>query len=308
MPAVVFSFDFDGCLFHKYYINSQEKDVIKCNQLFLDTLKKAHDSYTHKTTFIGSNRQSHSVDQFNDLKNKTGSCFTAIEAVASYLGVALDPFLLADVHANLEDGTSFRRARDESYRDQHAHWCFDTTKASLLYAQMHRVASRYHDDSIDFHFYDDRFDILDKLKTFFSQHCVLIPQNVTLRLYQYKGKPCSKRAKIRGKGFIDENYKETTREMWKIAGGDAMTAVGGHVGEINTADYVKPELLMSRVPLASVADSVQQADSSLFMFKFFRLFKKSSVESDSQVGDIAHSDRGVITTTVEEDLFEEYRQ
>jgi hypothetical protein len=111
VPAVVFSFDFDGCLFHKYYINSQEKDVIKCNQLFLDTLKKAHDSYTHKTTFIGSNRQSHSVDQFNDLKNKTGSCFTAIEAVASYLGVALDPFLLADVHANLEDGTSLIRPK-----------------------------------------------------------------------------------------------------------------------------------------------------------------------------------------------------
>lgn len=250
MTRRVHSFDFDGSLFNDNYMEAYERDkdqkaaIIKGNKRLLDDIKASSRHFSKQIVIVGSNRQSKRIDVINSdrMYAKTGSCFTAIKEVANYLGAELDTFLLADLYHGLEDGESFKRAISQP-NAEHKDWVFDHTKASILYAQIHRsaleAAKENPKESIIFDFYDDRTDILDALNTFYSQHPELIPANVTLRLNYYKpifeqtGAVPEKKYEIVGRGFIDQNYRETVKNMAKLCEKPSKP------GEINVAEKLK---------------------------------------------------------------------
>lgn len=256
MTIRVTSFDFDGCLFNLNYIYSEPKDVIAANRVFLDAIREASSDFTKRITFVGSNRQSLSIDIANSFGK--GSCFPAVKTVSDYLGTTLDPFLLADIYGDLPDGTSYQRARDNQegkYQGPHSEWLFDETKATILYAQMHKVAQENPEEDIIFDFYDDRgnrarapIDILEHLQTFFTKYPELIPSNVTLRLNHYAGGTVTPLATIKGQGFIDANYKQTVKDMATITIAKAPYA-DGISASIETALHVDASELHNRKAL-----------------------------------------------------------
>ncbi len=48
------------------------------------------------------------------------------------------------------------RAIDKNYKGGHSDWLFDETKATIIYAQMHKIANENPNEEIVFDFYDDR--------------------------------------------------------------------------------------------------------------------------------------------------------
>lgn len=245
MTIRVLSFEFDGCLFNRKFIESFDRDVIKHNKDFLDDIKHNNRLCNKVYTFVGSNRQSKRVDDECGYYNGDyflGSCFRAVNLVNSYLGATLDPFLLADIYGFLPDGTSYNRAVDPKYSDTHAYYEFDETKATIMYAQMHKIANQHPNEVIVYDFYDSCDGILNSLVAFYNKHKDLIPNKVTCCLHQYEGAKVTLLSTIKGEGFIDSNYRETVQEMYT----QAMVNRVQWGRTISVADYLKPELLENR--------------------------------------------------------------
>lgn len=133
MTIYVFSFDFDGCIYNREY--RRLENVISANRVLFDEIKEKirKSDVTAAITFVGSNRQSATLDKTNSKNNATGSCFEDIKTIALYIGAELDKFLLADIYNNVVDGTSFNQARFSGAL-QYECW-FDSSKV-LFY--MHR--------------------------------------------------------------------------------------------------------------------------------------------------------------------------
>ena len=102
----------------------------------------------------------------------------------------------------------------EAQQEPNPHWLFDDSKASILYAQMHYVASQHPEQQIIFDFVDDREYIMRSLYHFFTQNPTLMPKNVTLNRYQYgHGQNIKQYNSITGTGPIDLHYSNTVRMM-----------------------------------------------------------------------------------------------
>ncbi|MCX7117687.1 MAG: hypothetical protein NTW94_07280 [Legionellales bacterium] len=224
MKRRVLSVDFDGCLFHMRYIQAKgvNKDVVRQNMVFLAGIISGNAAYDAIVTMVGSGRQSKLHDD-NGFDFR-GSCFLALGLITNYLKVkkgqtvSMDGFILADIYGNLPPGTSFKNATERTIPySEHAKWVFDITKVTILYAQMHKQAMDHPSDDIDFDFFDDRIDILDALKDFFSTHHELIPKNVKLQTHLYSGGPVTPMISINGSGCIDVNYANTVKQMANIA-------------------------------------------------------------------------------------------
>ncbi len=259
MTIRVLSFDFDGCLFNLHYIRSTEQNVIASNQSLLDYLKSKNHHYSETIVMVGSNRQSKHVDEVNHPRK--GSCFPAIKEVADYLDAKLDLFLLADLHGDLPNGTSFLRAisdlpgeKRKCYPEiiQHATWVFDAKKITLLYAQLHKVSKDYPNEDIVFYFYDDKGcqyqqgidDILEGLHQFYFNYTDLMPSHVKLILNHYAGWRVTPFNEIYGTGFIDATYVKTVKEMCGQM--TAVSPVACAQDASLTRCLIKPELLKAR--------------------------------------------------------------
>ena len=250
MTILVNSFDFDGCLFNINYIMAEEKDVIAYNQAMLDSIKAKISDYHTAITLVGSNRQSKEVDDTNHFHHNTGSCFPAIKTVNNYLGATLDTFLLADIYGELPDGTSYERAMDPSCTE-HAGWHFDLTKASLIYAQIHKIANNHRNEPITFDFYDDNRNIITDLQYFFTKFPQLIPNNVTFRVFYYAGQKPVSHFSVAGTGFIDANYRKTVKQMTQIS-----SESKDREKDLAVVAYdVTPELLTARTAKLAVPAS-----------------------------------------------------
>ena len=223
MKIRVLSFDFDGCLFHRRYIHDEDisKDVILHNKSFFNSIKKENISFGPVIVLIGSARQSKHTDDSNHGAHPLlrGSCFPAIHKISDHLEATLDRFLLADVYADLPSGAAYNRATTETPKKGlvHPQWRFDATKITILYAQMHKIASEHPYSEITFDFYDDKTEILEHLHACFSSDPTLIPANIHLRLHMYNGLKPIPHAKIQGAGLIDTSYRKTIVNLSNLA-------------------------------------------------------------------------------------------
>lgn len=281
MTIRVLSFDFDGCLFCDAFIVNpdKKKSITDYNLSLYHAIKSSADAFSRTITMIGSHRQSFPVDKFNwfkpwgSISYYVGSCFTQMKALAKELSAEFDPFLMADIHSRVVSGSTFTWAMEhidwmwahcaekniefppevsKEDMEHHPRWIFDSSKVSILYAQMHKIANENPDEDIVFEFFDDKKSrgsvnedaVLDVLKNFFSKYPELIPDNVLLKLNQYEETMLTPVAEIVGTGFIDASYRETVMQMWEIT----LKAMGVNGStRINVAKNVTPSLLTKRV-------------------------------------------------------------
>lgn len=252
--------DFDECLFNRrYQYSDDENRLINKNLMFFNRVMGEIKTGEFKEVVLmsGSSRQS----LYNDYDNSqrylnlpsTESSFTALDNIRNHLKkcvkedltvkdvtVKRDPILLADLYGDRPSGDTFEKATNDieaAYKlapalskphestkikgYDYPGYLYDVSKITLLYMQMHKAASDNPNEEIIFNFYDDRQDILVGLSDFFSIHNYLMPPNLTLNLYSYKGdwispvKPQKRPLKgpLSRERLIDYDYKESVRVM-----------------------------------------------------------------------------------------------
>lgn len=264
MAIHVVSFDFDDCLAHKKYYQ-QNRDVITANRGLLDGIRIENSKYCKTISFVGSNRQSYLFELAN-LVLLRGPCFTDMLKLSKYLDATFDPFLLADVYSDLEDGTSFKSSLSDNffYRKDKG-WVWDRQKATLLYAQIQKVANENPTEAIIFDFYDDRGNnlykeehTLERLNNFFEKNSQLIPKNVTLNLHHYAGEHTECLFQIKGSGGNNPTFKQTVKDMAKQAK-EKDWARWFFSGQISAALYVNSEELSIDQVHQDVIDDAQES-------------------------------------------------
>jgi hypothetical protein len=261
--VVAVSLDADGCIFNPAFRESDQtmEKLFEHNQLLLDKIQHLKVDKVECVGYIGSNRQSLMTDCMNQRVNRKLSCFVAIPRIYQKLSIKFDNVLIADIEAHKEPGCSFDAAIDlitDNGQDldgknswflameklpaiqAHANWSFDNTKVSILYAQMHKLATENPDAEILFNFFDDKEEILDALTAYFSDG-VMMPSNVKLALYSYDGDKLElKSPLIQGQGIVDMSYQDTIRKMMKLAVEQAENIKKGvYVHEVLRDQFVK---------------------------------------------------------------------
>ncbi len=300
------SLDFDGCLFNMNYIwQKGNKKLIQNNELLLNEIVKKiqNDKADEVILMVGSNRQSQAIDLIN-FKPGKGTCFPEMEILRAEVQrrvnvpCRIDYYLLADTYGNLPAGESFKKilsAQNDPTRRallQHAGWVFDDSKLTVLYAQMHRIAMRYPESDILYHFYDDReFDILAGLKRFFSQHSDLIPYNTTAFLYQYDGTATPELlSEIKGdeSGGIDCDYELSVKKIARYSRLNRRRfQFDGSYNLMNSIDIeefkrqrvvtkmpASPDIAESELKETSLKDiqEAKEKESQRCLFQFFSFF------------------------------------
>jgi hypothetical protein len=282
----VLSFDFDNCLFHQNYVWDSRwpnrNEVIDKKKVLLDALKASKASYKETVVLIGSNRQSKKIDA--DLskygEEPTESCFKAIKKISRYLDARLDSFLMPDIYGDLKSGQSFQDAQS-FFKKKHAPCILDSSKLTLIYAQIHKLAMEYSKDKILFNFYDDKGlntwpqpemeKILEDLHAFFSAYPVLLPANVILQLHHYNGGKVTPYQPLRGVGFVDAGYKDTVKNMVEITMQASNIPTNfKYIERMSCIKQVTPDNIGERLPFCSKDIKYPEYEESFHFFSPFR--------------------------------------
>jgi len=197
---LVLSIDFDGCIFHQRYSETQAQErLIETNEIFIQhVLDEINEGNFDKIIFmVGSNRQAKQYDDAGMRYGNTESCYAALiklcDAIQTKTQVKceVDRILLSDIYGKKQIGDNFTHAisgADYDFSD----FTHQEHKYSLIYSQIHRVASEKPGADIFYHFYDDRDDILTHLLRAYTDNKDLIPHNLKLFTYQYNGEELKK--------------------------------------------------------------------------------------------------------------------
>lgn len=239
---LVISVDFDGCLFHEAYMKSDSPNrLIETNDKFIQHVLAEIEQgrYQQVVLMIGSARQSKIIDDINHMskvKGGTESCYAAIlnlcDEIQQKLTIpcTVDRMLLADIYGDRPLGENFTKSvNDEKYN--YSHFVWDEYKYSIIYSQIHKIASENNNADIFYHFYDDRVsDILLYLSMFYNNNTILIPNNLILHFYQYTGDvPAKSEFKlfedyygysVRGQGIVDHSFIDNIKLMARCCGFD----------------------------------------------------------------------------------------
>ena len=234
------SFDFDGAIYNTkflkaikspYYFSSTLRNykqprnknrlLLACNKKLIQHIKEIQKrlSIARSFTFIGSARQDRLIDSLG-VKQYGVSCFEDISVLSAHLNAEHNPLLLADIHGELTPGTSYQRAFDQTFSDWGSRWVYDASKFTILYAQMHHLAKEHPTSKITFCFYDDQTRILTMLNNLFERYPSIIPRNIELRLFEYKGGAPSIPQKHQGCGDTDVFFDKTILKLTERALGD----------------------------------------------------------------------------------------
>ncbi|MDF1646076.1 MAG: hypothetical protein P1U61_03710 [Legionellaceae bacterium] len=187
------AFDFDNCIGTYVGDKSTPQALIEADEaLFWKDVRNIIHAETaglptdRRCVSSFSARQSKNTDDFNTAYNDSTSSFPIFDHIGQYLDACKDMFLLADVQDNLPGGTSYERAITPEYEGEHSDWFFDESKITITYAKVHRSSVCNPNGTARVTAYDDRFDILNAVHAFFSQHAYLLPSNSVLVLCQYE--------------------------------------------------------------------------------------------------------------------------
>ena len=220
---LVLSLDYDGCCFvlddsnavsgiehmlssyRKYIVDNihnsiQSESMNKKINTFVEHASKKikeklegylsvySDSCDGVSLYVGSNRQSVSLDDSNEQKNKNGSCFTALSKYSQEKDWEFNGFLLADVvdekfklrNPRLESGTAINNGK---YNCE-----FDELKVRIIKHQLEDVIGNHGSEKkIKFVFIDDDIDntIIKSLEEHFVLNPDELPSNIELTLVKF---------------------------------------------------------------------------------------------------------------------------
>lgn len=244
IPEIIFSagIDFDGCAHDD---DSRESIIKHITQtcLSIRNLKKI-------ILMIGSLRQSIYLDVLNAKNNSTYpnyiSCTSIIEHIEPRLkeifpdiDISADTYLLFDSFQQLQHGTTFKGMQklfaeinpqyirdydlqsntvleSACYHEESgtnlltANHFADCSKISIIYAQLHHIATQHPDKQIAMHFYDDKISILNNLYKFYNKNLQWIPKNLSLHLFKQVAitghNPVKATPTLLGDGPVNNDY------------------------------------------------------------------------------------------------------
>ncbi|MBN9229646.1 MAG: hypothetical protein BGO90_08140 [Legionella sp. 40-6] len=232
--------DLDGCIFHAgRSLNESQRSnpnwIIGTNLPLLSHIiaDLKHTNYDKVILGYGTNRQDHNIDQGQ--LYPISSLAPVLPLFHRYISkkianTHIEPFLMADIFGvykidkrNRTENDQFKTAGD-SYKAilQHHYGnkvtpqestISDSTKLSLIYAQLHRAASLHPQDTISVDFYEDNHDILTEMGNFFGRYPEMLPKNVEINIIPYNGTFFGKKQTIKGTGTIDHAYPWTLRYL-----------------------------------------------------------------------------------------------
>lgn len=211
IKRVIISQDYDGC----YCIvapGGVDAELQGANKLFFsqpknkplaDLLLKIptlYEAYLSQITanahavsvYDGSDRQSHRLDKLNVEHNRNGSVFPALQGLCeknttSERPWTFEPLLMAD--AGYPRGEALRRMKTGGVDleiPRYTQFVSGTKRPSkipMLVAQMKDAYHQYPDDDIEFHFIDDRSDLIEDIEK--NLKLEDIPPNTTLVLSKF---------------------------------------------------------------------------------------------------------------------------
>lgn len=220
--------------------DSQFNTLTHYNSSLIEHLQKKTKAVKNAYLLNGSQRQ----DCETEIKRSTVSqwpvySFYALAKFAGEIGARFDPFLIGDIkrkkakkHSHLEAGACYKdfmqffqgeRETLPTYKCVGPNGLTDSSKISLIYAQVHKLANDHPGKKIEFDFFGDDNDIHSSINEFFKANSWLLPKNVQLNLHIYcdKNRRTNPQRKtwspfdkpIQGTGFIDAAFDETVLEM-----------------------------------------------------------------------------------------------
>ena len=209
--------DYDGCVGSSTIDGIRSKSKILMDWLVAEIERHSNKGNRCSVYFgIGSNRQCMKNDMHNKISNQNGSVIDLLPALKEALEDALRQsninhnvsinefkFLMADLE-HMDKHKIFSaigKSYDEMFREirscesgiQHKDSIFDNTKIFLLWTAMHvfsnhmrltvNGANSVHTECLLF---DDRTDILDACREFYSKFPKLLPKDMSLHLHYYQ--------------------------------------------------------------------------------------------------------------------------
>ncbi len=207
MPRVIISQDYDGCysivapggVEHErtgknlvHYSNPSNRDLTRrmedTPRQYMEYLASISAGADAVSVYVGSDRQSYGLDQLNARKNKNGSVFSALQILCNEQNTAtcpwtFEPFLLAD--GSDPRGTALRKIRENDVPHNEAPQPIGgkSSKIPLLIAQMNDAYRQYPGEALEFHFIDDRQDLIDDILNRLDP--AKIPPGMTLKVSKF---------------------------------------------------------------------------------------------------------------------------
>lgn len=250
------SINFDDCVFNEKfyfpdYARDEDKAEFRSNQkLQLSRFFEANKiliyqmaayitgQYDDAVFMVGSSRQSIYYDAINPHSSRgVESCYPFLEALCARVAklaeqgdkFRVDAYLLADTYGNKPFGSNMKAGLSNTKDFQYDEWLPDTSKLTVLYAQMHKIASENSAAEVVFDYYSHDKAVLDKLHVFFENNPDLMPGNLRLRLHEYDGNRIIHKPAVNGKGGIDYNFSQNILFMVRCAGIDTAVTFENHV-------------------------------------------------------------------------------
>jgi hypothetical protein len=252
-------------------------------QLPTTDLSKAveNNHYSKIVTLSGSNRQDEYMEAYNTNSHKLSS-FQALPNMMrdtfSHSSMHQhDTTLLQDMWRGFPPGTTMQQALPiwtpsvcanmPKQIDTALAKGEDQSKILLLYFQMKRAAQQNPHQKIDFMFNDDRDDILNGLKQFFTNHPDWMSPNVTLILQKMAGvQPIAEVARITHQAN-QTNQKTLTQEglNWKQGIDEWFNSPSYTMKELSTQHLV--ETTLKRLPCAAQDSQSQEWQDTIMQEK-----------------------------------------
>ena len=199
----IISMDMDGCTLRDV---NQLNELVPKNLTLLKRLSQKSREFTDddwptyqkNIVTLGTARQDFYIDRLNSRQmQRANTPFAASALVAFARGLSnqgvpnvhIDPFTMADIYGlGRQGGENFTTMLTNSPSMPRDAWAFDSSKITLVYAQIHRAATLNPNADIDYLFFDDNKEILEGIANWFSNNQAFMPSNVTLTTYLYRPK------------------------------------------------------------------------------------------------------------------------
>lgn len=195
-------------------------------------------------------RQDFASDASKSQPRHTASIFNIFSQVAAFIGAQPCYLLQSDIEADLQSGSAFEQALSAMSASSgaaiaHPTYSTDKTKVTLLYSAMHDVALRFPGEKICLEIYEELGGyVLHRLSSFFEENKDLIPSNLSIEILQMKDNiqlkpeitPFLGREMIKGKGLVDEKFRETIIQM--LANTKAKDSAWQDFGVCHVATFV----------------------------------------------------------------------
>lgn len=142
--VAIFSIDYDGC---GDLLFQEDRRTDRLKSIFLKHLESIAKTHATAEVYVGSSRQSISINLAAIMSNDNGSCFSNYEKLCAKKRWIFRRLLLADIRNDKPAGTAMRDPRLTCEADG--------KKLGMITHQLNDARTNHPNEPVDFYFFDD---------------------------------------------------------------------------------------------------------------------------------------------------------